>query len=152
MMKPMTSDQTNDPLLLSGRDPRQFMKDEIDQSETREFSFDDVLTAATGHMFMARGFGSLYDMCSFMFQAPVLTHQLAPALKVIGPYVLSQYPELALIDISLAIGDRDYWMEDKASIYGERLTLVALPPALRQSVDLDGLIANKPTVVIEAAA
>lgn len=152
MMNPMTSDQPNDPFLLSGRDPRQFMKDEIDQAETREFSFGDVLTAATGHLFCPDGFKGLYEMCEFMFQAPVMTHQLSPALRVIGPYVLSQYPELAQIDVSLAIGDRDAWMDDKTNIYGERLVLIALPPNLRQSVALDSLVAHKPAVVVKTAA
>lgn len=152
MMKAMTSEQADDPFLLSGRDPRQFMKDAIDQSETREFPFDEVLTAATGRFYLMRGFKALYDLCAFMFQTPVMTHELGPALQVISPYVLSQYPELAQIDTSFAIGDRDCWMDDKASIYGERLTLVALPPTMRESVVLDSLIADRPTVVVGTAA
>ncbi|MFI6428482.1 hypothetical protein [Promicromonospora sp. NPDC050880] len=72
-------------------------------SDTKEFPTLDVVTVATGVMVSERGIEFVYDVCGWLLDDVLMTHQLPNACQVLEPHVLDQHPWIGELDVP--IGD-----------------------------------------------
>lgn len=68
-------------------------------SETREFPTLDVVTVATGVLVSDRHIASVYDVCGWMLDDTLMTHQLPNASRTLRPHILQEHPWIMLLDM-----------------------------------------------------
>lgn len=72
-------------------------------SDTKEFPTLDVVTVATGTMLSDRGIGAVYEVCDWMLNDQLMTHQLPKASRTLEPHIYQQHPWIA--DLNVPTGD-----------------------------------------------
>lgn len=70
---------------------------------TREFPTLDVVTVYTGTLVSDRGIDSVYELCGWMLDDQLMTHQLPNASRVLEPCIAEQHPWIA--DLEVPKGD-----------------------------------------------
>lgn len=68
-------------------------------SETREFPTLDVVTVATGVLVSDRHIASVYEVCNWMLDDNLMTHQLPNASRTLEPYILREHPWILMWDL-----------------------------------------------------
>lgn len=68
-------------------------------SITKEFPTLDVVTVATGFLVSDRGIGSVYEVCNWMLDDSLMTHQLPNASRTLAPHILQEHPWILMWDL-----------------------------------------------------
>jgi hypothetical protein len=68
-------------------------------SDTREFPTLDVVTVATGVLVSDRHIASVYEVCNWMLDDSLMTHQLPNASRTLEPYILQEHPWILMWDL-----------------------------------------------------
>lgn len=68
-------------------------------SDTKEFPTLDVVTVATGILVSDRHIESVYDVCGWMLDDSLMTHQLPNASRTLRPHILQEHPWILMLDL-----------------------------------------------------
>lgn len=68
-------------------------------STTKEFPTLDVVTVATGTLVSDRGIDSVYEVCGWMLDDKLMTHQLPNASRTLEPHILREHPWILMWDL-----------------------------------------------------
>lgn len=68
-------------------------------SETKEFPTLDVVTVATGVLVSDRHIAAVYEVCNWMLDDNLMTHQLPNASRTLEPYILREHPWILMWDL-----------------------------------------------------
>lgn len=68
-------------------------------SETKEFPTLDVVTVATGALVSDRHIAAVYEVCNWMLDDSLMTHQLPNASRTLEPYILREHPWILMWDL-----------------------------------------------------
>lgn len=110
----------------------------------RKFHLGDILSVTTGKMLSPQKLGGVQEFLEFMAGGPVWTHQLGRVVGEARPVILTQYPELAEIDISTVVGgDWLGWLADQVATYGETLPLLPMSADQHEHIDPVSELAEK---------
>ena len=66
----------------------------------KKFHVSDILCVITGKMVSIRNMEGLYDILNYMTDDNLHTHQLPRVMDECRPYLIEQFPQLELIDVS----------------------------------------------------
>jgi hypothetical protein len=67
----------------------------------KKFHLSDVLSVTTGNLLSIEGMGGVYKILNYMTGSDLFTHQLPRASTTCKAYLISQYPLLKDVDISM---------------------------------------------------
>lgn len=68
-------------------------------TESKEFPTLDVVTVATGTLVSDRGMASIYEVCNWMLDDSLMTHQLPNASRTLEPHILREHPWILMWDL-----------------------------------------------------
>jgi hypothetical protein len=66
---------------------------------TKEFPTLDVVTVATGILVSDRHLASVYEVCGWMLDDTLWTHQLPNASRTLQPHILREHPWIMLLEL-----------------------------------------------------
>lgn len=122
---------------------------------TKEFATLDVVTVTSGVLLSDRLLDAVYDVCGWMLNDSLMTHQLPAASDVVGPYIIGQHPWIA--SLVLPKGNKPAlksFSERLVQTRGETITLTRPDsPAWergRALTDLIEIAGDRPVIVVTA--
>jgi hypothetical protein len=102
----------------------------------RKFHLGDVLSLTGDKLVSPRMMGGVWDLANYMTHDSLYTHQIIRALKVCGPWLLSQFPQLREVDDSSVTGENALqWLDVQIAKFGEYLLVEPLPEGVWQHQD-----------------
>lgn len=110
----------------------------------KEFHLGDVLSITTGRLVSPRHIEGVYNILNFMTGDNLFTHQLPRASDECKPYLLKQFPQLAMPEMDLAVAELDEmleiasgksekervvtnWLTEQVAKYGETFVVKPIP-------------------------
>jgi hypothetical protein len=95
----------------------------------RIFDLSDILTITTGKLVSTRGMEAVYDILNYMTGEQLFTHQLPRAMRVCGPALLKQHPQLRDVVADGVDGSNcRAWMEQQRKKHVDFLLIEPLGP------------------------
>ena len=82
--------------------------------QTKQFHLGDVLSITTGRLVSPRHIDGVYDILNFMTGDNLFTHQLPRAFDECKPYLVAQFPQLAIAKMETAIAKLDEALKTKS--------------------------------------
>lgn len=122
----------------------------MDNEWPKYFSLGQVLSIVTP-ILCVQDIGELYEILNAMSGDNLATHQLGRVADEVAPYLLDQYPQLALIDADRLAGSDKIWQELKRlqSIYGDYLLIYPMHREDHDQIDpIDELRRLRPDATI----
>lgn len=121
----------------------------------KEFSTLDVVTVTSGVLISARLLDAVYDVCGWMLDDTLMTHQLSAASRVVEPYIIGQHPWVASLRVPGYPGPAlKSFCERLVETRGETLTLTRPDsPAWERGTALSDLVetaGDRPVIVVTA--
>jgi hypothetical protein len=124
-------------------------------SETKQFPILDVITVASGILVSDHGIGAVYELCGFMLDDTLMTHQLPAASRACEAALTEQHPWLA-ITLRPPQGDMPAlkaWCAQIVAEHGDTLPIASIGNpdwkrgnALNDLVDIAG---DRPIIAVE---
>ena len=120
--------------------------------QTKQFHLGDVLSITTGRLVSPRHIDGVYDILNFMTGDNLFTHQLPRAFDECKPYLVAQFPQLAIAKMETAIAKLDEalktksgkakaekivakWLTKQVARYGEIFMVRPIPIAAHEVKD-----------------
>lgn len=112
-------------------------------AETRSFHLSDILSITHDRLFSTRHMDGVYDICNFLTQDKLFTHQLPRVHDECKAHLLALHPQLIRIPL-LSEGDVKaqkelngvnwfrLWVDARVAEYGEYLDVTPLPKGIHQ--------------------
>lgn len=115
---------------------------------TQRFHLGDILSITTGYLVAPGHIGGVHKLLDFLTGDQLLTHQLPAACEAMAPVLITQFPELALIEAPAKFDDKEHverWLAEQVAAHGEWHEVTAPPAsvwgehdALQEAIDLFG--------------
>src|SRR6478736_584187 len=109
----------------------------------RSFHVSDVLTILTDRLVSTRGMDGVYDILGFMTDSQPFTHQLPRISDEVKPFLATEHPELAQVEVPEDFGDShaeakaniDAWLETIYAKFGTVVTVTRIPAEAHTEID-----------------